>query len=259
MYSYNSAGYSNETAFEPGFGYWIRSFDNGVISLQSTENLSRNNVNIESATVENLNTISFNNAELYFGGSILEEEILSFSLPPKPPVGGFDVRFAGDLKYCEEFGEIEITNPGKEIIVSFEIINNDEHWVLSNSVSNMEFVLAGTGIINIGNAEDKYILKKSDANQISETITLFPAYPNPFNPETSLQYHLNIESYVNLTIYDMLGREVIQLVSEIQSPGIQSVQWNATDNFDKPVSAGIYLYQIQSGEFIQTRKMVLLK
>ena len=143
--------------------------------------------------------------------------------------------------------------------MSFEIINNDEYWVLSNSVSNIEFELAGTGVINIGNAEDKYILKKSDANHVPETISLFPAYPNPFNPETSLQYHLTIESYVNLTIYDMLGREVSQLVSEIQSPGIQSVQWNATDMNGKPVSAGIYLYQIQSGEFIQTRKMVLLK
>ena len=143
--------------------------------------------------------------------------------------------------------------------MSFEIINNDEYWVLSNSVSNIEFELAGTGVINIGNAEDKYILKKSDANHVPETISLFPAYPNPFNPETSLQYHLTIESYVNLTIYDMLGREVSQLVSEIQSPGIQSVQWNATDNFGKSVSAGIYLYQIQSGGFIQTKKMVLLK
>ncbi|MEC7735841.1 MAG: FlgD immunoglobulin-like domain containing protein, partial [Candidatus Neomarinimicrobiota bacterium] len=61
------------------------------------------------------------------------------------------------------------------------------------------------------------------------------------------------------TIYDMMGRQVNTLISSQQSAGYKSVQWNATNHKGAPVSAGIYLYMIQAGEFRQTRKMVLLK
>jgi len=57
----------------------------------------------------------------------------------------------------------------------------------------------------------------------------------------------------------MLGRELTQLVNTTQETGFKSVQWDATDSFGKPVSAGVFLFQIRTGEFVQTRKMVLLK
>ena len=81
----------------------------------------------------------------------------------------------------------------------------------------------------------------------------------PFNPITSLRYDLPEQAQVTLTVYDLMGREVIQLVNTVQDAGYRSAQWNATDSFGKPVSAGVYLYQIRAGEFVQTRKMVLLK
>ena len=56
-----------------------------------------------------------------------------------------------------------------------------------------------------------------------------------------------------------MGREVAQLVNTTQESGYKSIQWNATNSFGKPVSAGVYLYQIRAGEFVQTKKMVLLK
>ena len=88
---------------------------------------------------------------------------------------------------------------------------------------------------------------------------LHPAYPNPFNPVTTLRYQLPEDAMVNITIYDMMGRQVRTLVSSQQSTGYKSVQWNGTNDAGSPVSAGLYLYRIQAGEFRQTRKMVLLK
>jgi Leucine-rich repeat (LRR) protein len=88
---------------------------------------------------------------------------------------------------------------------------------------------------------------------------LYNAYPNPFNPVTTLRYNLPKDVLVNITIYDMLGREVSTLVSNQQTAGYKSVQWNATNNIGQPVSAGLYLYTIQAGKFRQTKKMVLLK
>ncbi|HIB52101.1 MAG TPA: T9SS type A sorting domain-containing protein [Candidatus Marinimicrobia bacterium] len=76
---------------------------------------------------------------------------------------------------------------------------------------------------------------------------------------TSLRYDLPEQAQVILTVYDLMGREVIQLTNTIQEAGFRSVKWNATDMHGKPVSAGVYLYQIRAGEFVQTRKMVLLK
>ena len=84
-------------------------------------------------------------------------------------------------------------------------------------------------------------------------------YPNPFNPITTLRYDLPENSLVTITIYDMLGRQVKTLMDQIQEAGYRSVIWDATNDYGKPVSAGIYLYQIQAGEYISTKKIVLLK
>ena len=94
---------------------------------------------------------------------------------------------------------------------------------------------------------------------IPHQFTLYPAYPNPFNPITTLRYDLPEQATVNIIIYDLLGRQVKSLINQTQDAGNKSVIWNATNDFGKPVSAGVYLYKIHAGEFVQTRKMVLLK
>ena len=85
------------------------------------------------------------------------------------------------------------------------------------------------------------------------------SFPNPFNPITTLRYDLPEQANVNIVIYDLLGRQVKTLINQTQDAGYRSVIWNATNDYGKPVSAGIYLYQIQAGEYISTKKMVLLK
>ena len=84
-------------------------------------------------------------------------------------------------------------------------------------------------------------------------------YPNPFNPITTLKYDLPDEGLVKITIYDMTGRIIKNLVANNQSSGLKSVRWNGKDNFDKPVNTGVYLYQIKTDNFTQTSKMLLLK
>jgi hypothetical protein len=95
--------------------------------------------------------------------------------------------------------------------------------------------------------------------QLPHTLVLYPNYPNPFNPVTTLRYDLPEQTHVNITVYDMLGRQVKTLINHTQDAGYKSVIWNATNDYGKPVSAGIYLYQIQAGDYISTKKMVLLK
>ena len=97
------------------------------------------------------------------------------------------------------------------------------------------------------------------STNIPEQFILYPNYPNPFNPVTTIRYDLPKESLVDITVYDMLGNVVYNLVNTNQSSGYKSVQWNATNNLGEPVSAGVYLYKIQAENFVDTKKMILLK
>ena len=94
---------------------------------------------------------------------------------------------------------------------------------------------------------------------IPSSYVLFQNFPNPFNPFTTLQYKLPKNSFVDIMIYDMLGNVVNNLVKTNQLSGYKSIQWDATNNQGEPVSAGVYLYKIQAGDFVDTKKMILLK
>ena len=94
---------------------------------------------------------------------------------------------------------------------------------------------------------------------IPNAYQLYNAYPNPFNPITYIRYELAKEIFVKITIYDLLGNVVNNLVNTKQKSGYRSVQWDATNNQGQPVSAGVYLYTIEAGDFRQTKKMILLK
>ena len=98
-----------------------------------------------------------------------------------------------------------------------------------------------------------------DGEQLPAVYALHQNYPNPFNPVTNLSYDLPEDAMVNITVFDMMGRVVRTLVNGQQSAGYKSLLWNAMNNSGQPISAGLYIYTIQAGEFNQTRKMILLK
>ena len=115
-----------------------------------------------------------------------------------------------------------------------------------------------TAWINAGSPN----LSLADEVSLPNAYSLYQNYPNPFNPTTTIKYDLPEQSDVQITIYDLLGRDVTILLSETQDAGYKSVQWDATN-----ISSGMYFYQIRvydpdeirAGEFVQTKKMILLK
>jgi len=94
---------------------------------------------------------------------------------------------------------------------------------------------------------------------IPKSFTVFPAYPNPFNPVTTLSYDIPNKGFVDVTVYDMMGRAIKNLVRSDQSYGYNSIKWNATNNQNQIVPAGVYIYKIEFGKVLITRKMILLK
>ena len=83
---------------------------------------------------------------------------------------------------------------------------------------------------------------------------LLQNYPNPFNPSTTIRYSIIDADVVTLKIYDVLGREVSILANEFKQAGTNEIQFYASD-----FASGIYLYRIESGKFVQTKKMILMK
>jgi len=84
--------------------------------------------------------------------------------------------------------------------------------------------------------------------------------PNPFNPSTQIAYEVPEQSHITLTIFNLLGQEVIRLVDQVQSPGRYLVTWNARNARGLSVSSGVYLYRLTSGAgAVDTKRMTLLK
>ncbi len=79
-------------------------------------------------------------------------------------------------------------------------------------------------------------------------------YPNPFNPSTTIRFSVLESSFINLSIFNSLGEIVKELVKEVKAPGVYTIAFNAKD-----LPSGTYIYRIQTTDFVQTKKMILVK
>jgi hypothetical protein len=157
-----------------------------------------------------------------------------------PPVMKYDPPMALDI------------NEGLELEATY--FNSTDQTVLFGLLSTDE-MMALFGLFYTGNQLSNH----DEDGHIPSAFLLHDNYPNPFNPNTKLKYDLPKKSFVNITIYDLLGNEVNRLINGIQSSGEKTVQWDATNSKGYSVSAGVYLYRIQVGNYHKTKKMVLLK
>ena len=119
--------------------------------------------------------------------------------------------------------------------------------IITISVGSDLIVRVGSSVLGIGGdpVPDVYALKQN--------------YPNPFNPITKIQYQLPQDNIVKLSVYDIMGRKVKTLVNSTQSAGYKTIVWDATNDQGSMVSAGMYIYTIEAGDFRKTKKMILLK
>lgn len=125
--------------------------------------------------------------------------------------------------------------------------------------------IVGTGFNGATQATEPFLLDTGSPTAIEEprhyvtSFTLKQNYPNPFNPITTIEYSVPNSEWVTLKIFDMVGREVKTLVNEQKPAGSYTVRWDGTNSEGRPVASGTYLYKMNAGAFVQTKKMVLLR
>jgi flagellar hook assembly protein FlgD len=132
--------------------------------------------------------------------------------------------------------------------VTFKYYNGalDQLFDLRESIDFQSDMIVGNGLntfeLNGGNVE------------LVEGLNINAAYPNPFNPVTNIEYTLSQAENVEITVYDIMGRQVETIYNGFQSNGIHSIAWDASNK-----SSGIYYIQIKSNNIIKTEKVVLMK
>ncbi|PKM75038.1 MAG: hypothetical protein CVU92_03435 [Firmicutes bacterium HGW-Firmicutes-17] len=96
-------------------------------------------------------------------------------------------------------------------------------------------------------------------NALPNDITLLQNYPNPFNPTTTIEYQIQRSDFVTIKIFDSIGKLIKNLINEEKQSGEYSVIFDGKNDAGQKVSSGVYFYQLQVGDFISNKKMILLK
>jgi hypothetical protein len=129
----------------------------------------------------------------------------------------------------------------------------DVRRLTSLALRTQDALFAGTD----GDGVWRYNFQTSGVNEhadVATRATLLQNYPNPFNPSTNIRFQLPQSGLVELKVYDVLGREVATLVNEVRQPGTHDVMLDASK-----LASGIYFYRLQSGPFVQTRKLSIIR
>ncbi len=253
IYAYGSAGYLASNTIQPGKGYWLRSNGEGDIIFSSNLRSGKKKDITEHLSC---NSITINRNTLFFGNGISEEYLLSYSLPPLPPEGAFDVRFPENMKYSKNGGTISIQSINEPIRIEYQLKNPNEIWSLSNQ-NGETFNLNGDGYLTLDGNDNEYFLKKVSPHP--ETFALLKSFPNPFNPVTTITYTVPEDSYIKLDVFSVKGELIYQFENGFKPRGTYSISWHGKNKVGDRSGSGIYIGKLSTGKEIITHKMLLLK
>lgn len=262
--------YAPDTSLKPHYGYWVKAKADGKLILNALagditsvrETIQEIKIPPYSITIEDA---IGNTKSLYFAfdGSWISK-LDKFELPPSPPDGVFDVRYANNqqLAVAEELKKsfpITISSAMYPLTIKWKM--DDDNCTASLFIDGKEISLSTEGKTQISNQTSQIQLQLSPVSltELPKEFTLEQNYPNPFNPATVIRYQLSENSWVTLKIYNIFGQEVQTLVDGNQEAGYKSVEFGANN-----LASGIYYYKITASAstgtaFIDLKKMMLIR
>jgi hypothetical protein len=266
-------GYVPVNSLDPGRGYWVQADAAGTITLSSdnsgiaTKRVAKQLAEPEGFASFRISTNDRETPKFYLGGTLDNEDLnpLSFSMPPLPPGGAFDVRFDNDSRLINgNSGTLLVRSPGDSLTISHTNQTNDELEFSftregSAEAESLEIIpdqsvtIPSEGISEI-NVQVGMTSSVDNNIENPNRIELAQNYPNPFNPSTVISYNLPQAGAVSLEVFDMAGRRIAVLSEGFQPAGGYTVDFDASE-----LSSGVYMYRLQSAGAVLTRKMTLIK
>ena len=141
-------------------------------------------------------------------------------------------------------------------LVKFRFETSEEIW---RNPSVSDFRILDGMVIDLSGGTNPIDNTIGNLRGVPKKYVLEQNMPNPFNPSTSINYHLPEDTHAKLVVYNVLGQEIRELVKGDQASGYYTVVWNGKDNLGRQVASGIYAYRLIAGVFVSSRRMVLLK
>lgn len=282
--------YTVADSIRQGGGYWIRTRGSGRLIL-SSGTVSSSKQSAAFRPLDGFHGLTVTDEknhrqELYFGVQKPGINVDFYDLPPPPPEGGFDVRFASrgmlaahpaQLQVPVEF-PIRISTVSSRLKFSWSIANEKKYsYILLEKLGDKEvgeMRLAGDGSAAVQLADQVTVTLRAQAGaenaQIPGAYSLDPMYPNPFNPLTHFSYALPSDARVSIRVYSILGAEVTRLVDGIYSAGMYNADWAGTSADGNPVSSGVYYIRMTAAptggatgsfraSFAEVRKVLLIR
>jgi photosystem II stability/assembly factor-like uncharacterized protein len=257
FFGYNDGYYLADT-LNSGQGYWVRVTQNGLLNLNNG-GLIKDGEQEQYAEIDKswgkIIITDNNGKSITLFATEKVTNLSFFELPPMPPTGIFDARYSSG-RIVEDISRekiIQISSDNYPITIRAEELNVTIRDMINGELLNEE----------LKNGEELRITNnKITSIEVSGRITggapisyeLYQNYPNPFNPTTTIKFAIPEESDVNLSIYNVLGELVATIVNGHMKSGYYEYEFEASN-----LSSGIYLYRISAGNYIVTKKMIVIK
>lgn len=180
--------------------------------------------------------------------------VLTWKIPvPTDSHLKYDLQYAKNENFSNAVTKTNLNEPAAQVTGLDQ--NSTYYWRVLSRTNNGSV----SSYSSIGSFKTSGTTAVEGQEEIPTAFELSQNYPNPFNPTTRINFAIPQNSFVTIKVYDMLGREVKTLINQEMVSGNHSIDWNADNNLGIKVSTGMYIYRITAGNFVSTKKMVLIK
>ncbi|MBI3194587.1 MAG: T9SS type A sorting domain-containing protein [Ignavibacteriae bacterium] len=279
-FGYNE-GYFPATDINPGKGYWFKAKQAGSILISTALASAKSGAKVNPLAA--LHTVKIRDSRkgetsLYVGSAKdFTGSVEMYDMPPVPPAGSFDARFGSNrmvethsssLNSAVEYPlHIQSNNYPLTITWSMKNTSGVRYELVDKSSGKSSNLMIGMGSTKIETpSEDLVIRVTTSTVELPQVYALEQNYPNPFNPATTMKYSLPKDSYVKLSVYNLLGQEIATVFEGVQSAGFYNYTWSPKNSTEIQTGSGVYFYRLDATNvndsketFNQVRKMMFVK